>query len=62
MGEDHVFCYFEFGDYKLELTIPLTSLAEGQIREATDLCLKYLGNNLLIETEETEDKDKGEEE
>ncbi|MBA7517305.1 hypothetical protein ES705_09358 [subsurface metagenome] len=50
----NVFCRFEFGEYEQELTIPLTSFTESQIRGATDLFLKLLRNNLLVETEERE--------
>lgn len=52
MGEDNVFCLFEYGDYKLELTIPLTSLTEGQIRGTTDLFLKFLRQKFGAKTEE----------
>lgn len=38
----NVYCRFEFENYEQELTIPLTSLTEGQIRGATDLFLKFL--------------------
>lgn len=48
----NVSCRFEFEKYEQELIIPLTSLTESQIRGATDLFLKFLRNNLLVETEE----------
>ena len=54
MGEDNIFCFFEFGDYKLELTVPLSPLTEGQVRGATDLYLKFLGHQLIAELEDKE--------
>ncbi len=54
MDKDKVFCFFEYEDYKLELTIPLSPLTEGQVRGATDLCLKFLGHHLAAD--ETEGK------
>lgn len=47
----NVSCRFEFEEYEQELTIPLNSFTDSQIRGATDLFLKYLRNNMVIETE-----------
>ena len=51
MDED-IYCKFKIGDYELELTSPLTSLTEDQIRGATDLFLKFLRHKLVAKTEE----------
>ena len=52
MDEDNIFCFFEYGNYKLELTIPLSPLTEGQVKGATDLYLKFLSHHLIAEIEE----------
>jgi len=56
--EKKAWCRFEFQDYELELTIPLSSLTEGQIRGATDLFLKFLGQKIVAEIREKLPKEK----